>query len=259
MSVGFRISITAIYAFIGLPLAVAILIAFNSGTVAAFPMQGLSLRWFAQALATQSFIDATLTSLWLAAGSVALSTPLALAAAVGLSNVRFHGRAAVEAALLGPLFVPGIVIGIALLVAFGGIGFHDARLRMMAGHTLITLPYAMRTITASLAKIETSLFEGARTLGAGEFSVFWRITLPLLRPGIVAGVIFAFLQSFGDLPVSMFLADARNNTLPLAIMAYLEYNVDPTVAAISCMVTVSCLVLAILAERLVGLRSLTAG
>jgi putative spermidine/putrescine transport system permease protein len=151
------------------------------------------------------------------------------------------------------------VIGIALLVAFSAISFRDAPLRLLAAHCLIALPYTTRTILASLARLDGTLGESARTLGAGEASVFWHITLPLLRPGILAGMIFAFLQSFGDVPISMFLTDARNNTLPLAIMAFLEYNTDPTVAAISSMVTVACLVLALLLERLFGLRRAVAG
>ncbi|MBV8169032.1 MAG: ABC transporter permease subunit [Alphaproteobacteria bacterium] len=194
-----------------------------------------------------------------ASAAVAISTPIALAAALGVAYGRFRHQAAIEAALLGPLLVPGIVIGIALLVAFSTIGFRDAPLRLLAAHCLIALPYMTRTILASLARQDGTLRESARTLGAGDLAVFWHITLPLLRPGIVAGMIFAFLRSLGDVPVTMFLTDARNNTLPLAIMANLEYNADPSTAAISSMVTVACLALALLLERLFGLRRAVTG
>lgn len=259
MSLTLRGSMALVYAFIFAPLVVVVVVSFNSGTIASFPIEGLSWRWYHKALATASFVDATLTSLWLAAAAVALSTPIALAAALGIAYGRFRHQAAIEAALMGPLLVPGIVIGIALLVAFSAVGFRDAPLRLLAAHTLIALPYSTRTILASLARIDGSLAESARTLGAGDWSVFWTITLPLLRPGLVAGAIFAFLQSFGDVPVSLFLTDARNNPLPLAILAYLEYNVDPTVAAISSMVTGACLAVALLLERLFGLRQAVGG
>jgi putative spermidine/putrescine transport system permease protein len=259
MSLGFRGSIGLIYGFIFAPLVVVVLVSFNGGTVASFPIESLSWRWYTKALATASFVDSTLTSVWLAGAAVAISTPIALAAALGVAYGRFKHQAAIEAALLGPLLIPGIVIGIALLVAFSAISFRDAPLRLLIAHCLIALPYTTRTILASLTRLDDTLNESARTLGASEAAVFWHVTLPLLRPGIVAGMIFAFLQSFGDVPISMFLTDARNNTLPLVIMAYLEYNVDPTVAAISSMVTVACLALALLLERLFGLRRAVAG
>jgi putative spermidine/putrescine transport system permease protein len=254
MSIWFRGGIGLVYGFIFAPLIVVVLVSFNGGTIAALPLESLSLRWYAKALATPSIVDSTITSLWLAGAAVACSTPIALAAALGVAYGRFRHQAAIEAGLLGPLLVPGIVIGIALLVAFSTIGFRAAPLRLLAAHCLIALPYTTRTILASLARQDASLRESARTLGAGDLAVFWHVTLPLLRPGIVAGMIFAFLQSLGDVPVTMFLTDARNNTLPLAIMANLEYNADPSTAAISSMVTVACLALALLLERLFGLR-----
>lgn len=259
MSIVFRGSIAVLYGFIFAPLIVVVLISFNGGTVAAFPIESLSLRWYAKALATDSFVDATITSLWLAGAAVAISTPIALAAALGIASGRFGYRAMIEAALLGPVLIPGIVIGIALLIAFSATGFRDVPVRLIAAHCLIAVPYSTRTILASLSRLDAALGESARTLGAGEAAVFWHIILPLLRPGIIAGMIFAFLQSFGDVPISMFLIDARNNTLPLAIMAFLEYNIDPTVAAISAMVTIACLGLALLLERLFGLRRALAG
>jgi putative spermidine/putrescine transport system permease protein len=259
MSLTFRGGIGLVYGFIFAPLVVVVLVSFTGGTVASFPIESLSWRWYTKALATVSFVDATITSLWLAAAAVVISTPIALAAALGITYGRFRHQAAIEAALMGPLLVPGIVIGIALLVAFSAIGFRDAPLRLLAAHCLVVLPYSTRTILASLARVDGSLAESARTLGASDLAVFWHITLPLLRPGIIAGMIFAFLQSFGDVPVSLFLNDARNNTLPLAILAYLEYNVDPTVAAISSMVTVACLAVALLLERLFGLRQAVGG
>jgi putative spermidine/putrescine transport system permease protein len=126
--------------------------------------------------------------------------------------------------------------------------------RLLTAHVIIALPYCTRTIIASLTRIDSSLVEGAMTLGANRWRAFLHITMPLAKPGILAGMIFAFLQSFGDVPISLFLTDARNSTLPLTIMSYLEYSVEPTVAAISSLVTIASLSLALALERLIGLR-----
>src|SRR5260221_10299174 len=142
MALWFRGSMTLVYGFIFAPLVVVVLVSFNGGTVAAFPIETLSWRWYAKALATSSFVDSTLTSLWLAAGAVVLSTPIALLAALGVAYGRFKHQAAIEAALLGPLLVPGLVIGIELLVAFSWVGFRDAPLRVLASDCVIALPYS---------------------------------------------------------------------------------------------------------------------
>jgi putative spermidine/putrescine transport system permease protein len=251
----FMSAVLIIYGFIFLPLVVVVLISFNDGSVASFPIETWSLRWYGQALETKSYIESLITSTWLAIAATLIATPLALAAAFAIARGNVPGRAAIEAYLMSPVLVPGIVIGIALLMACSALQFRDAPLRLLFAHVLIALPYCTRTILASLSRMEPSLIESARTLGADPWRAFFHVTLPLARPGIVAGMIFAFLQSFGDVPISMFLIDARNSTLPLAIMAHLEHNANPGVAAISSLVTIGSLALALTLERLVGLKS----
>jgi putative spermidine/putrescine transport system permease protein len=254
MRLPFIAFVIALYAFIFAPLVIVVLISLNGGTVASFPIESWSLRWYAKAFSTASFVSALWTSTWLAVAATAIATPVALAAAVATARADFPGRTAIEALLMAPILVPGVVIGIALLLAASVLNVHDAPGRLLTAHVLIALPYCLRTIHASLARLDPTLVDGAMTLGASRWRAFWHITLPLAKPGIVAGAIFAFLQSFGDVPISLFLTDARNNTLPLAIMSYLEYSVDPTVAAMSSMVTLGSLALAIGLERLVGVR-----
>jgi len=246
--------IFTIYAFIAAPLIVVIVVSFNSGNVASLPIEGFSLRWYANALETRAFVRALGTSLWLAITATMIAMPIALAAAVAIAQGDFRGRAAMETFFMTPLLVPGLVIGIALLVSFSALQVRDAPLRLLAGHVLIALPYCIRTILASLTRMDRALIEGAQTLGADDFTAFRLITLPLAAPGIIAGTSFAFLQSFGDVPISLFLIDARNATLPITIMSYLEYSVDPTVAAMSSMITIASFAVALVIERLVGLR-----
>lgn len=241
MRAAFLLGIGAIYAFIFAPLVVVVLVSLNGGSVASFPIESWSLRWYGRVLEAGAFTGALWTSLWLGLASTALATPLAVTAALATARGAYPGAAAVEAFLLAPILVPGIVIGIALLVLFSLIEFRGAATRLLLAHLVIALPYCTRTVLASLARLDPSLVEGARSLGADRWRAFLHVTLPLIRPGIAAGMIFAFLQSFGDVPISLFLADARNTTLPLSIMAYLQYSVDPSVAAISSLVTLASL------------------
>lgn len=246
--------VVALYAFIFAPLIVVVIVSLNGGTVASFPIESWSLRWYFRAFENASFINGLWTSTWLAVSATLIATPLALGAALAVARGNFPGRNAIETLLMAPLLVPGIVIGIALLLSASLLELRDAPLRLLTAHVLIALPYCLRTIHASLSRIDATLIDSAMTLGADRWRAFIHITVPLIRPGIVAGMIFAFLQSFGDVPISLFLTDARNNTLPLAIMAYLEYGVDPSVAAMSAMVTIGSLAMALGLERLIGIR-----
>ena len=121
---------------------------------------------------------------------------------------------------------------------------------------LIVTPYLIRTIMASLAQIDPTLEECARTLGATSPRAFWHVTLPLIRPGLIAGMLFAFILSFDNVSVSLFLTNVRTNTLPLAMLNYVEYNFDPSIAAIASMLVFFSIGSAVLLERLVGLKRL---
>jgi putative spermidine/putrescine transport system permease protein len=224
-----------------------------------FPPRGLTLRWYAHALSEDVFTTSALNSLWLATIATALATPLALAAAYGLVRGRFRGRDAIQTLLLAPLVVPSLVIGLAILLAFSGMGVRDVGARLVGAHVLITFPYMVRTILASLARLDPAVEEAARTLGASALRCFVLVTLPLVRPGVVAGMLFAFIVSFDNVSLSLFLTNARTNTLPIAILNYVEYNFDPSVAAISTMLVAFSLGAALLVERLVGLRRVVGG
>ncbi|MCK8784271.1 ABC transporter permease [Roseomonas sp. NAR14] len=255
----FRALVGATYLFLLAPLACVVLVSFNGEAVQSFPPASWSLRWYAHAWAQESFRGGLLVSTLLACGAALIATPLAVAAALGLHRSRWRGRPALEALLLAPLVVPGIVIGISLLIALAALDVREAPLRLLIGHTVAILPYGVRTVLASLARLDPALDEAAETLGAGGWARFRHVTLPLIRPGILAGLVFGLILSFDDVSVSLFLADARTNTLPLAIMSYLEYSFDPSVAAISSMLIAVTLGLAVLLERGFGLKRLLAG
>lgn len=254
-----RLAVALVALFIAAPILVVVAASLSDSAIPEFPPRGLSLRWYAHALNEQVFVTAAINSLWLAAISTALATPLALAAAYGLLRGEFRGRDALQTLLLAPLVVPSLVIGLAILLAFSGLGIREVGVRLVGAHVLITFPYMVRTILASLARLDPMVEEAARTLGASPLRCFLLVTLPLLRPGVIAGMLFAFIVSFDNVSVSLFLTTARTNTLPLAILNYVEYNFDPSVAAISTMLVVFSLGAAVLMERLVGLRRVVGG
>ena len=200
-----------------------------------------------------------MTSAWLAVAATAIATPLGTAAALGLSRSEFRGKQLIELLFLAPLAVPGIVIGIALLIAFVAADVGEAPVRLVAAHILLVLPYSIRTVLASLAQIDPALEEAALTLGASRWSALWLIVLPLTRPGIIAGVLFALILSFDDIALALFLVDANTTTLPVAILSYLQYNFDPSLAAVSSILIILTLGCASLVERTFGLQRLLGG
>jgi putative spermidine/putrescine transport system permease protein len=254
-----RLVVALVAAFILAPIVVVVAVSLTDSPIPEFPPRGLTLRWYAHALSEDVFTTSALNSLWLATAATALATPLALAAAYGLVRGRFRGRDAIQTLLLAPLVVPSLVIGLAILLAFSGMGVRDVGARLVGAHVLITFPYMVRTILASLARLDPAVEEAARTLGASALRCFVLVTLPLVRPGVVAGMLFAFIVSFDNVSLSLFLTNARTNTLPIAILNYVEYNFDPSVAAISTMLVAFSLGAALLVERLVGLRRVVGG
>jgi putative spermidine/putrescine transport system permease protein len=254
-----RLVVALVAAFILAPIVVVVAVSLTDSPIPEFPPRGLTLRWYAHALSEDVFTTSALNSLWLATIATALATPLALAAAYGLVRGRFRGRDAIQTLLLAPLVVPSLVIGLAILLAFSGMGVRDVGARLVGAHVLITFPYMVRTILASLARLDPAVEEVARTLGASALRCFVLVTLPLVRPGVVAGMLFAFIVSFDNVSLSLFLTNARTNTLPIAILNYVEYNFDPSVAAISTMLVAFSLGAALLVERLVGLRRVVGG
>ena len=254
-----RLVVLLVAAFILAPIVVVVAVSLTDSPIPEFPPRGLTLRWYAHALSEDVFTTSALNSLWLATLATAIATPLALAAAYGLVRGRFRGRDAIQTLLLAPLVVPSLVIGLAILLAFSGMGVRDVGARLVGAHVLITFPYMVRTILASLARLDPAVEEAARTLGASALRCFVLVTLPLVRLGVVAGMLFAFIVSFDNVSLSLFLTNARTNTLPIAILNYVEYNFDPSVAAISTMLVAFSLGAALLVERLVGLRRVVGG
>jgi putative spermidine/putrescine transport system permease protein len=226
-------------AYILLPMVFVIWLAFFAQEIPSFPPEGYSLKWFRSILDNDRFATGFLLSLQIAVIATAIGLSVGVPAAVCLVRGQFPGREGVNNLLLLPLIVPGIVLGTALYVFYveaeiatgwpiiGSLG------GLIAGHVLLTIPWTVRLVTASLVGMDRTVEEAAQSLGANRLTTFRRVTLPAILPGIVAATLFGFIASFGNLEMSLFLVGPGRTTLPIAILQYLEWKIDPTIAAVS--------------------------
>lgn len=230
--------------FILVPLVFVTWLAFFKQEIPSFPPEGYTLHWFAAILTQKAIISGFLMSFEVGIAAMLIGLALGVPAALGLVRYAFRGRGAASTLLLTPLVVPGIVLGTAIYVAqveteilVYGLGWELPVIGtiggLIAAHALIVLPWVVRLVTASLVGFDRSIEEAAQNLGATPWTTVRRITLPVIRPGIVAAAFFAFVISFSNLELSLFLIGAGRTTLPIAILQYLEWKIDPTIAAAS--------------------------
>ena len=242
-----------VVAAILLPILAVLVVAFSPDASVAVPPRGLSLRWFRYLAGRHELVDAAGVSVQIALIAALISVALGTLASLALVRERIPGKALVDAVLMSPLALPGIITGVALLQFMSLVGFTPSFWRLVAGHIVVCTPYAIRSISASLHGIDRSLEDASQVMGAGPWRTFRRILLPLLRPGISAAFIFAFLTSFENVVVSIYLISADTVTLPIRIMTYVEWQFDPSVAAISTGLVIATTGLVLLAEWLTGL------
>jgi putative spermidine/putrescine transport system permease protein len=245
-----------VYVYLLAPIIVVVGASLNAGAFLTFPPHGLSLRWFVTFLNNEVFIAAISTSLRLASAATAISAVIGAAAA--LYYVR-HARAAKEALRIGillPLLLPEILTAMALLFFFYEIGIGTKYwVAILVGHVLITLPFVFLNVAASLHGFDPNWELASRGLGANRWTVFWRITLPLMKPGLITGCLFAFIISFDAFGVSFLLKDVGAATLPLQLFDYLRFNFTPEAAAVSTVSVGLTLIAILLGEKLVGLKT----
>jgi putative spermidine/putrescine transport system permease protein len=221
------------------PLVFVIWLSFFKDSILYFPPSGYTLSWYHNAWQNQSFVNGFLFSLQLAIVSALIGVSMGVVAALGLIRYRFNGAKYVNTLLLSPLLMPGIVAGIAIYLFYLRTeNFLDQDIvgtlgGLVLAHICLTIPWTVRLVSASMHGLDPSIEEAARNLGANGRVAFLRITLPMLRPAIVAAALFSFIVSFENLEVSLSLVGPGSTTLPIAIMQYLEFNLDPTIAAVS--------------------------
>lgn len=254
------ITVTILYIFLLAPIVIVVLTAFNAGEYLRFPPQGLSLRWFGRFLEVKSLREAFTFSFWLAVYVTLAATTLGTMAALFIVRYARRARDALRLLMIAPLQFPAILTGIALLIFFYATGIGTRGMRpLFLAHTLVTLPYVFLTVSSVLVNFDRSLEEAARSLGAGPLQTFWRITLPIIKGGIISGALFAFITSFDQFPVSLLLISVGNTTLPIALFDYLRFSFEPTASAVSTVSVLLSVVIVLAIQRLVGLESVSWG
>jgi len=241
------------------PLVMVVLVSFTDKGYISMPFDGASLRWYRAIWDNQDFIDAFWRSLALGAGAATLATALAVPAGLAIAWNRFPGRDAILALLLAPLMVPHVVLGIALLRFLTQIGAAGTMSGLVAAHTILVMPFVLRLVVAAATGFDRSVSQSAESLGASGWTVFRRIQLPLLLPGVAGGWMIAFLNSFDELTMSVFVASARTETLPVKMYNYIANTIDPLTTSVSTLLIVLTLVLMLLLDRFYGLDRILAG
>lgn len=247
-----------VYAILLLPLVIVVTISFTSGAGVDFPPPGLSLRWFEYIAHRPEFISGTINSLVLGIVATILALVLGTLAALGMVRYEFRGKAVAEALFLAPLVVPSLIIGVSLVYFFSGIGLVDSFERLVLAHLILTVPYTIRSVSATLYGIDPAYEEASRVMGAGHLRTFFRVLLPMLRPGIIVAALFAFIVSFDNFNLSIFLINGNTVTLPVRIFTYLGFQFDPSIAAISTVLLIGTVAVLLVAERTIGLTRLRA-
>jgi putative spermidine/putrescine transport system permease protein len=251
---GLRFVVILIYIFSLGPILITAAVSFNSGNRSYFPPRGFSFRWWERAF-TAEWMDPLWFSIKLGSLTALVATLLALPMAFALHRYRFRGRDALVAMTLGPLMLPSLVTGVGLLQLFELTGLREyvGFTALLVGHVVICMPFAVRTVAISLSTLPPNMELAAASLGASRWATLRYVVLPRIKTGVIAGAVFAFIHSFTDVNLSIFLARPGEIPITVKILGFLEYGFAPTLAAVAVITLLLPLVLVAIVERVSGL------
>jgi len=243
--------------FLTFPLLVVVGISFTTTEYLRFPPVGLTLKWYSRFFHDTSFVESLLTSAKLALSATVGALVLGVPAGLVIARKRFPGRQAISALFLSPLVLPTIVLGVAILQYASVMGFARTFWALFVGHTVLVMPYVMRTTLASLSGFDVAQEEAAQDLGATSLKAFFLITLPQIKPGVIAGALFAFIISWIDVEVAIFNSTPELITIPVKMFTYIQFNVDPIIAAVSAITIYVAIAAVLLIDVTVGVEKAT--
>ena len=248
--------VSAVYAFLLVPTAIVVVVSLNAAEYLSFPPTGISLRWYRAFFAAGQFVDALWFSIGLGIAAALLATLIGTPAAIFYVRFLRAGREQFRFAVLSPILLPEVLTAIALLFFFNQLlGGTQSILPLVIGHVVVTLPFVFLTVTSALYNMPEAVEEAARTLGAGPWRSFFRVTLPLIRSGVITGALLAFIMSFDNVNISLLLKSVGTTTLPIQLFDYLRYDFDPTAAAASTVSIALTMTLLVVIDRTFGLRA----
>lgn len=245
--------------FVLAPLVIICLVAFTPESTLTIPTHTFSLRWFKAVFVHPDFMASFYNSFWLATLSATIAVLLAIPAGIAISRYEFPGRGFLNGLFLSPLIIPHLVLGVALLRLFSLIGATGSFPWLVASHVVIVTPYVLRLVMAALTGIDRNAEQAALTLGATPMTVFRRITVPMILPGITGGWLLAFINSFDELTMSIFVTSPQTVTLPVRMYMYATESIDPMMAAVSALMIAVTGVAMLVLDRAFGLDRILVG
>lgn len=234
----FRWLCVLIFIFLLAPIVIIIPIAFSSSSLLNYPLPGLSLRWFEVIFTPYPWMLSLRNSVIIASVTTVLATLLGTLAAYGLTSVEFRLKPLLMALLISPMMVPLVITALAAYFVFARVGLAGTFTGMILAHTVLAVPFVVITVTATLQGFDRNLVRAAQSLGARPLTAFFGVTLPLILPGVVSGAIFAFVTSFDEIVVALFIASPAQFTLPRQLFSGLRDNLDPSIVAIATLLIV---------------------
>jgi ABC-type spermidine/putrescine transport system permease subunit II len=229
-----------VFVFLYLPIAAVVVYSFNSSEVS-YRFDGLTLRWYAELFADQLLLDSLRTSALVGLIAALVATAIGFLTAFALVRFRVRGRAFFLGAILIPLIVPEIVLGVSLLTVFSTAGVPTGLVTLVLGHVVITLPLATLVLMGAMSSLDPSLSEAATDLGASPWVTFRRVLFPLLRPSILAAFLLSFTTSFSNIVISTFTSGVGTTTLPLRIYSTLRTGLTPELNALGTLLVLATL------------------
>ncbi|MBJ6135168.1 ABC transporter permease [Ochrobactrum sp. Q0168] len=225
------VGLTALFLLV--PTLIIVPMSFTTTSTLEFPPVGFTMDWYGKVLGSPDWRSALLNSLTVAFAASVLATIVGTAAALALHSSRFFGKTVVLGLLLSPMVTPVIVLAVGMYMVFSGWGLVATRLGLVLAHSVLAIPFVVVSVSASLRMVNPSLAPASLGLGAGHWFTFRRVTLPLIKPGVLSGAVFAFITSWDEVVIALFLADVQTRTVPIMIWNQVRTNLDPATAAVA--------------------------
>lgn len=219
--------------FLMVPILVIIPLSFADSTFLTYPIPGFSLRWYESLFQSDEWMRSAKNSFIIAPAATILATVLGTLAAVGLNKANFRGKALVMAVLISPMIVPVVVVGVGVYIFFAQIGLSETYLGLVIAHAALGAPFVVTTVSATLQGFNHNLVRASLSLGASPLYTFFRITLPVIAPGLISGALFAFATSFDEVVITLFIAGPDQATLPRQMFSGIRENISPAIAALA--------------------------
>jgi putative spermidine/putrescine transport system permease protein len=249
-----RILCIGVLLFLLAPILVIIPLSFSNSSFLAYPIPGWSMQWYDNLFSSDDWARATRNSFIVAPLATLLATVLGTMAAVGLARVNFIGKATLMSLLISPMVVPIVVVGVSTYLFFAKIGLADTYTGLVLVHAALGAPFVLTTVLATLQGFNHNLVRASLSLGAGPLETFFRVTLPIIAPGVISGALFAFATSFDEVVVTLFIAGPTQVTLPRQMFTGIRENISPTIAAVATLLIIFTTLLMLGLEWLRGRR-----